>query len=127
MPTADLISVAPETSAGHDFFPRSEPEGQRLLIVRLSSMGDVIHTMPAVALLRQAFPEASIGWMIEERWAELLVATGTPRVGPCGPPKPLVEAVHAVNMKAWRRAPFSEESWRQALWSRRELRRGRYE
>jgi heptosyltransferase-1 len=127
MPTGDLTTLDEEGSAGQDFVNTSATRVQRILIVRLSSMGDVIHTMPAVALLRQAFPEASIGWMIEERWAELLVATGTPRVGPCGPPKPLVEAVHAVNMKAWRRAPFSEESWRQALWSRRELRRGRYE
>src|SRR5207245_2239988 len=104
-----------------------EPEGQRLLIVRLSSMGDVIHTMPAVALLRQAFPAASIGWMIEERWAELLVAPHASRSGPCTPSKPLVEVVHAVDMKAWRRAPLSNESWKQALLSWRELRRGQYE
>lgn len=51
----------------------------RLLIVRLSAMGDVIHTLPAVHALRQAFPRAFIGWLIEERWAELLFAPGSPR------------------------------------------------
>ncbi len=49
---------------------------ERLLIVRLSAMGDVIHTLPAAQALRYAFPDAMIGWLIEERWAELLCAPG---------------------------------------------------
>ena len=59
----------------------SERKIERLLIVRLSAMGDVIHTLPAVHALREAFPEAYIGWLIEERWAELLCAPGYPRRG----------------------------------------------
>ena len=43
-----------------------------MLVVRLSAMGDIIHAMPAIAALRQARPEIKIGWLIEERWAELL-------------------------------------------------------
>ena len=39
-------------------------------------MGDVIHTLPAAQALREAFPQAMIGWLIEERWAELLCAPG---------------------------------------------------
>ena len=38
---------------------------ERLLIVRLGSMGDVIHALPAATLLRRAFPPATLGWMIE--------------------------------------------------------------
>ena len=34
---------------------------ERLLIVRLSAMGDVIHTLPAAFALREAFPEARNG------------------------------------------------------------------
>src|SRR5437763_537802 len=37
-------------------------------------MGDVIHTMAAVAALRAALPGMKIGWAVEERWAELLRA-----------------------------------------------------
>jgi len=74
---------------------------ERLLIVRLSAMGDVIHTLPAVQALRAAFPQAMIGWLIEERWAELLCAPGAPRRGPRSPQRPLVDWVHAVNLKAW--------------------------
>ncbi|HLK34903.1 MAG TPA: glycosyltransferase family 9 protein [Terriglobales bacterium] len=100
---------------------------QRLLIVRLSSMGDVIHALPAVMLLRRAFPSATLGWMIEERWSELLCAPGTPRLGPRCAGRPLVDAVHAVNTQAWRSAAFSDETWREALASWRELRAADYE
>jgi heptosyltransferase-1 len=101
--------------------------GQRILIVRLSAMGDVIHSMPAAALLRNAFPTAHIGWIIEERWAELLCARAQCRLGPRSAGKPLVDAVHTVNMKAWRWAPFSDETWREGLASLRELRATKYD
>ena len=100
---------------------------ERILLVRLSAMGDVIHSMPAAALLRNAFPSAHIGWVIEERWAELLCAHAKCRLGPRSPAKPLVDAVHTVNMKAWRWAPFSDETWREGLASLRELRAAKYD
>lgn len=75
---------------------------ERLLIVRLSAMGDVIHTLPAAQTLREAFPQAMIGWMIEERWAELLCAPGTPLRGPRSAQRPLVDWVHPVNLTGWR-------------------------
>ena len=62
---------------------------ERLLIVRLSAMGDVIHALPAAQALRDAFPQAMIGWLIEERWAELLSAPGTPRRGDAAKPVPV--------------------------------------
>src|SRR5579863_6276446 len=80
---------------------------RHLLIVRLSSMGDVIHTLPSVHALRTAFPNAMIGWLIEERWAELLCAPGTPLRGPRSAQRPLVDWVHTVNMVGWRKSLFS--------------------
>lgn len=80
---------------------------ERLLIVRLGAMGDVIHTVPAVRALREAFPQAHIGWQIEERWAELLCAPSASRRGPRSAQRPLVDEVHTVNLKAWRKSPFS--------------------
>jgi heptosyltransferase-1 len=80
---------------------------ERILIVRLSAMGDVIHTLPAAQALREAFPEASIGWMIEERWAELLCAAGAARRGPRSPQRPLVDWVHTINLVGWRKSLFS--------------------
>jgi heptosyltransferase I len=85
----------------------SETKIDRLLIVRLSAMGDVIHTLPAVHALREAFPRAPIGWLIDERWAELLCAPGSPRRGRRSSLRPLVDEVHTVNLRAWGKAWFS--------------------
>jgi heptosyltransferase-1 len=74
---------------------------ESLLIVRLSAMGDVIHTLPAAQALRLAFPNTMIGWLIEERWAELLCAPGTPRRGPRSVQRPLADWVHAVDLNRW--------------------------
>ena len=79
---------------------------ERLLIVRLSAMGDVIHTLPAVQALRYAFPNAIIDWLIEERWTELLCAPGTPRRGPRSAGRPLVDWVHVVRLAGWRKSLF---------------------
>lgn len=79
---------------------------ERLLIVRLGAMGDVIHAMPAAHALREAFPQATIDWLIEERWAELLCAPGAPLRGPRSRQRPLVDRVHTLSLKAWRRSLF---------------------
>jgi heptosyltransferase-1 len=99
----------------------------RILVVRLGSMGDIIHTLPAVAMLRRAFPFAKLGWLVEQRWVELLAARGSALVAPRGLQKPLVDAVHVVDTLAWRLAPFSGETRSQALRAYRELRQAGYE
>jgi heptosyltransferase I len=44
----------------------------RILLVRLGSLGDIIHALPAAAALRDAFPSARIDWAVEPKWARLL-------------------------------------------------------
>ena len=46
----------------------------RLLVVRLGSMGDILHALPAVTALRARHPDWEIGWVVEPRWAPLLEA-----------------------------------------------------
>ena len=111
----------------------------RVLIVRLGSMGDVLHALPAVAALRAAHPDIEIGWVIERRWTPLLVADGYPlsgwptlsdvaRVGTTRPPqRPLVDHVHVVNTRAWRKAPFSGETWSAVRNAVRDMRSQRYD
>jgi len=53
------------------------PEFQ-ILVIRLSSMGDVIHTLPAVASLKHSFPHSRLTWLIRPRWMPLLA--GNPYV-----------------------------------------------
>jgi ADP-heptose:LPS heptosyltransferase len=43
-----------------------------ILIIKPSSLGDIVHTLPAVALLRDAYPGARITWVINPEWASLL-------------------------------------------------------
>jgi len=104
---------------------RRAPES--VLAVRLGAMGDLIHTIPAVAALRNAFPEMRIGWVIEQRWSELLCAAGTPLSGPRCALRPLVDCVHVVDTKRWRKSPFSFDTRRQMGTIRRELKDDRYE
>ena len=51
---------------------RSSGEGPRILVVRLSSMGDVIHALPAVATLKHSFPGSVLSWVVQPRWVPLL-------------------------------------------------------
>lgn len=48
------------------------PEISSILIVKPSSLGDIVHTLPAAALLREVYPEADITWVINPEWAPLL-------------------------------------------------------
>jgi ADP-heptose:LPS heptosyltransferase len=44
----------------------------RILIVKLGSIGDIIHTLPSLDAIRKALPDAEISWVAEERSAEIL-------------------------------------------------------
>jgi len=44
----------------------------RILVVRLSSMGDVIHALPAVASLKHSLPHSRLTWVVRPRWLPLL-------------------------------------------------------
>ena len=44
-----------------------------ILIVKMSAIGDVIHTLPALNALRQTYPDAKIDWLVEDSAADLLL------------------------------------------------------
>lgn len=44
----------------------------RILVVRLGSMGDIVHALPAVASLKHSFPGSELWWLVAQRWAPLL-------------------------------------------------------
>jgi heptosyltransferase-1 len=50
----------------------------RFLVVRLTALGDILHTVPAVAALRTAHPSAKIDWVVERKWAPVL--EGSPAI-----------------------------------------------
>jgi len=45
---------------------------KRILIVKPSSLGDIIHALPTLVALRTQFPEAWIAWVVKQEWAEIL-------------------------------------------------------
>lgn len=45
---------------------------QRILIIKPSSLGDVIHTLPVLHALRVKFPKAHLAWFIHEKWADIV-------------------------------------------------------
>jgi len=44
----------------------------KFLLVRLGSLGDIVHALPAASVLRDTFPDASIDWVIDAKWTRLL-------------------------------------------------------
>jgi len=116
----DLETLEQELLAG------AEPAVQRVLVVRLSAMGDVIHGLPAIAALRRERPNLKIGWLVEERWAELLCAHAMERMQQRSELKPLVDWVHVANFKDWRKGLLSETTWRYMRNCMREVRAMNY-
>jgi heptosyltransferase I len=51
---------------------RDQAATMKILIVKLSAIGDVIHTLPALTALRRHFPDAQIDWLVEEGAADLV-------------------------------------------------------
>ena len=51
---------------------------ERFLVVRLTALGDILHTVPAVAALRAAQPTVRIDWVVERKWAPVL--EGSPAI-----------------------------------------------
>ena len=45
----------------------------KILIVKLSAIGDVIHTLPALNAIRASYPDAHITWLVEAAAADLVV------------------------------------------------------
>ena len=49
-----------------------KPASGRILVVRLGALGDIVHTLPAVASLKHSLPGGSVTWVIEPHWAPLI-------------------------------------------------------
>ena len=64
----------------------------RILIVKLSSIGDVVHTLPAAALLRRALPQARIAWIVDRRAGAIIKDS------------PVIDELIEIDTRAWRNA-----------------------
>lgn len=87
----------------------------RLLIVKTSSLGDVIHNLPIVADIHSRFPDVQIDWLVEESFADI------PRLHHG------VDSVITVAARRWRKQPFSRNTRLEIANLRRSLRNAHYD
>lgn len=94
-------------------------------------MGDVLHAMPAVAALRELHPDWQIGWAIEPVWRELLEAGSESHdvagFSGRGAHRPLVDRLHKVPTREWKRRVLSLSTLQDISRLRRELRAEQYD
>ncbi|UOP05682.1 lipopolysaccharide heptosyltransferase I [Conchiformibius kuhniae] len=74
---------------------------ENVLLVRLSSMGDLIHTLPAVSDLARHRPDLSLHWLCEAAFADIARL------------HPFVAQVHEMRWRHWRKRLASPQTWRE--------------
>ena len=87
----------------------------KILLVKLSSLGDVVHAMPALQDIRQALPHANLDWVVEGAFA--------PLVQRCEG----VGRVIASELRRWRKAPLAAQTRSEWRVFRDQLRRDAYD
>jgi len=87
----------------------------RILLVKTSSLGDVVHNLPMVSDLVRRHPDATVDWVVEEAFADI------PRLHPA------VRRVVPVALRRWRHKLWSPSTWRQWREFRRQLREDDYD
>ena len=87
---------------------------QRILLVKTSSLGDVVHNLPVVSDIALAMPGVQIDWVVEEAFAAIPAL------------HPNVQRVIAVGTRRWRAKMHQRGTWREAKAFLRELRAERY-
>lgn len=87
----------------------------RVLIIKTSSMGDIIHTLPALTDAGNAFSNITFDWVVEENFSEI--------------PSwhPLVKKIIPVALRRWRKHFFSSTTWKEFFIFYKKLRENRYD
>ena len=74
---------------------------KRILLVKTSSLGDIVHNFPVVCDIRRQCPDAAIDWVVEEAFAPLVSL------------HPGIRRVLPVAVRRWRRSPLARSTWRE--------------
>src|SRR5687768_18417084 len=80
-----------------------------VLFIKTSSLGDVIHHLPALTEARVRRPDARFAWVVEEAFAPLIRL------------HPALDLVIPVATRQWRLTPFAPSTWRGVADFRRAL------
>jgi heptosyltransferase-1 len=90
-------------------------DAPRILIVKLSAMGDVVHALAAAAFLRKAVPDATIDWAVDSRFAGLVEG------------HPAVDRTMPLDIRTWKGRLTKAGTRREVAAAVRALRAGRYD
>jgi heptosyltransferase-1 len=87
----------------------------QILLVRMSSLGDILHTFPAATDIRRALPDAVLDWVVEEAYVPLVrMHPGVTRAIP-------------IALRRWRREILSARAWQEAFAFRDEMKSRSYD
>lgn len=87
----------------------------RILMVKMSSLGDIIHAFPVLQYLKQCKPQCEIDWVVEKPFAELVEA------------HPLIHRTIPIQTKKWRSQLLKGSTWREMAHFRKELQKTHYD
>ena len=87
----------------------------RVLIVKMSAMGDIIHALPVLDYLHQVSPGIEIDWLVEEPFLDVVAGN------------PLIDKIQIARTKAWRKRPFSGDTFREIGALKRSLQERAYD
>ncbi len=87
----------------------------RILLIKTSSLGDVVHNLPVVSDIAARMPDAVIDWVAEEAFADIPIL------------HPRVSSVISVATRRWRGALWRPETWREIVHFRRRLQSHTYD
>lgn len=87
----------------------------KILLVKTSSMGDVVHNLPMVSDLRRHFPDAQIHWVVEEAYQAIPAM------------HPGVSKIITVALRRWRKTLWKAQTWKELADFSRRLRGERYD
>lgn len=87
----------------------------RILIIKSSSLGDIIHALPVLEYLHQAAPGATIDWVVDEAFVDLVSGN------------PLLNRVLTIAFRRWKKDPFARRTRQELLSFIKTLRQEHYD
>ncbi len=88
---------------------------RRILVIKSSSMGDVVHALPAAYDIKQAFPGVRLDWVVEEAFQDVVELS------------PWIDGKVVTAFRRWRKHPLSAETRSEVARVKKQLRESRYD
>ena len=87
----------------------------RILIIKSTSLGDVVHNLPVIADIKRRHPNAAVDWVVEESFVDILTM------------HPGINLISPVAVRRWRKVLFCRETWRELAAFKRQLQAHTYD